>query len=211
MKTIEKIEKHVNEFTLSAAGTLMLALSVLTAAVVRLSLTDVVNGLENIGSIGEVDDLLTSASAALNICLFLSAVLLGGYKAYDTFFNFEEIYLLENMSRPVFEGYDGAGSVERYPELGAVDCDMNREGMAYVVVETSGPVNSDTDPDTVGYTVSIPKDHFLYSMEEYLNGSRPYELSQIGTEDETYGNAEEAFIVQIIEGNGVSLFSEKIS
>lgn len=91
-------------------------------------------------------------------------IVFGGFKIYDTFFNFDKINLMENMNQPTFSGYDGEGVVDGYPSMGDIDYDMTKSGMAeflhdvtYTLDKTEGLSNGDEVTITAKYSEATAK------------------------------------------------------
>ena len=107
-----------------------------------------------------------SRKQKIGIISAIAVVIVGfsGFKIYDTFFNYDEIDLVERMSQPTFSGYDGDGIVATYPAMGNLDYDRTKPGIeefinsvTYKVDKEDGLSNGDKVTVTAEYSAETAK------------------------------------------------------
>ena len=91
-------------------------------------------------------------------------IAIGGCGIYNTFFNYDKIDLITDMTMPTFSGYDGEGTVDVYPDIGGVDYDMTRadvsefiNDVSYSIDKTENLSNGDEVTVTATYSEQTAK------------------------------------------------------
>ncbi len=122
-----------------------------------------------------VKQLTKKQKAAIIGAVAVIIVGFAGFKIYDTFFNFDQINLMEGMETPTFSGYDGEGIVETYPQSGNFDYDKTKIGIeefiddvTYSIDKTEGLSNGDEVTITAEYSEQTAKALKIKVTEDVL-------------------------------------------